>query len=157
MKNYALAGRCGIYCGSCALYRAYTDGGEYLQQMAKEWQMPLRKIRCNGCHALTPNCAGNECQIVRCLDSKGFEYCFECQEYQHKSCKKFAENAEKCLKYNVDLRANLERIRAGEVEAWLKECEEQFKCGKCGKPLPALGWEETRCYHCGADVTKLLP
>lgn len=117
--------------------------------------MPLGKIRCEGCHALTPNCAGNECKIVRGLNSKRFEYCFECPEYEQHLCEKYEEAAKECADYNVGLRANLERIKAGEAEAWLKECEERFRCPQCGKPLPALGWDRKRCYHCGVDLSKL--
>jgi hypothetical protein len=153
MANYALVGRCGIYCGSCSLYRAYKDRGEYLQQVSETLKMPLERIRCEGCHALTPNCAGNECKIVRCLDSKGFEYCFECSEYEQHLCQKHEELAKQCADCNVDVRTNLERIKAGEVEAWLKECKEKFKCPKCGKPLPILGWDNKKCYHCSFDLS----
>jgi len=157
MVNYALVGRCGIYCGSCALYRAYKDGGEYLRQKSKEWEMPIEQIRCEGCHALTPNCAGYECKIVRCLDSKGLEYCFECIEYEQHACEKYEEGARKCAENNVDLRTNLERIKAGETKAWLEECEDKFKCPSCGNPLPVLGWDKINCYHCGVNLSNKYP
>ena len=35
MVNTALAGRCGIYCGACGVYRAYRDGGEYLEHVVE--------------------------------------------------------------------------------------------------------------------------
>jgi len=155
MVNYALVGRCGIYCGSCGLYRAYRDGGEYLQQVSEAWEMASEKIRCEGCHALTVNCAGNKCRIVKCLNSKGFEYCFECPEYEEHVCEKYEGLSKRWAVDNVDLRANLERIKAGAVEDWLKECEERFRCLECGKPLPVLGWNvKKRCYHCGVELSK---
>jgi len=155
MVNLALVGRCGIYCGSCGLYRAYKDGGEYLRQVAKTWKIHVGKIRCEGCHALTQNCLGFECGIVRCLNSKGFEYCFECPEYERRLCEKYEEMTKKWGADDVDLRANLERIRAGEAEAWLKECEERFRCEECGKPLPVFGWNiMKKCYHCGKKLHK---
>jgi len=156
MADYTLVGRCGLYCGSCPLYRAHRDRGEYLHHVSKEWEMPLERIRCEGCHALTPNCAGSQCKIVHCLNSKGFEYCFECLEYEHRSCQKFEESAKKCADANVDLRDNLERIKTGEVEVWLKECEEKFRCAECGKPLPVFKWiSKKACYHCGFDLSEL--
>jgi ribosomal protein L37AE/L43A len=52
-----------------------------------------------------------------------------------------------------DVRANLERIKKGEAEAWLRESEETYKCPKCRKPLP-VGRMKRKCYHCGADLSK---
>ncbi|UCE29715.1 MAG: DUF3795 domain-containing protein [Candidatus Bathyarchaeota archaeon] len=155
MANNALVGRCGIYCGSCVLYRAYKDEGEYLQQVSEAWEMPVEKIRCEGCHALTVNCAGSKCRIVKCLASKGFEYCSECPEYEAHACEKHEGLSKRWVVDNVDLRVNLERIKAGAVGNWLKECQERFRCTECGKPLPVLGWNvKKRCYHCGVELSE---
>jgi len=155
LVNQDLVGRCGIYCGSCGFYRAYKDQGEYLQRVSNEWEIPVEKIRCEGCHALTPSCLGSECRIVQCLDSKVFDYCFECSEYAQKSCEKHNELSARWAADSVDLRANLERVKAGEIGAWLKECEKQFSCSSCGKPLPVLGWNVMKkCYHCGLALSK---
>jgi hypothetical protein len=34
LVNAKLVGRCGLYCGACAIYRAYKDNGEYLAKLA---------------------------------------------------------------------------------------------------------------------------
>ena len=154
MVDYALVGRCGIYCGACGAHRAYKDKrAKYFQQVAKAFQFPIEGIRCEGCHALTPDCAGFQCKVVQCLNSKDFEYCYECPEYKSQSCAKYEDIAKKCVKYDMNLKANLDRIKAGETEAWLKECEEKYRCPKCGKPLPVLGHNRVRCYHCGSDLS----
>ncbi|MEM3699784.1 MAG: hypothetical protein QXL57_02810 [Candidatus Bathyarchaeia archaeon] len=49
------------------------------------------------------------------------------------------------------MRANLERIRKGEIEEWLVKSEEKYKCPICGKPL-STGAIKRKCYHCGADL-----
>jgi len=159
MVDNALVGRCGIYCGACGAYRAYKDkDAAYLQKVAQDaFEYPLEKMRCKGCHALTPNCAGSECKIVKCLDSKDFEYCCECPEYEPHSCQKYENLAKQCTAYGMDLRANLNRIRTGETEAWLKESEQKFKCPCCGKPLPVFGWKKNVkkvCYHCEGNLSK---
>lgn len=51
-----LIGRCGIYCGACALY---ING------------------KCDGC--LDPHTV--ECPIYKCVQSKGVNYCGECPEF----------------------------------------------------------------------------
>jgi ribosomal protein L37AE/L43A len=50
--------------------------------------------------------------------------------------KKFGELAARYLEDEEDVKASLQRIKNGETEALLKECEEEYKCPECGKPLP---------------------
>ncbi|UCE28769.1 MAG: DUF3795 domain-containing protein, partial [Candidatus Bathyarchaeota archaeon] len=52
------------------LYDELQKREESLQQVSEAWEMPVEKIRCEGCHALTVNCAGSKCRIVKCLASK---------------------------------------------------------------------------------------
>jgi Zn finger protein HypA/HybF involved in hydrogenase expression len=52
----------------------------------------------------------------------------------------------------VDIRANLARIKAGDVDKWLKESEEKFRCSHCGKPLPTSSFRK-KCYHCGKELS----
>ena len=104
--------------------------------------------------ALTPECWGHDCQIVQCLRDKGLEFCYQCGEYESGACEKFEKLAKPYLEEDgVDLRANLGRIRRGEVEEWLRESEEKYKCPACGKPL-SVGAIRKKCYHCGTDLSK---
>ena len=151
MVNRNLVGRCGLYCGACTIYRAYKDGGEYLKGRAERFKCPPEKVRCEGCMALTPECWGNDCKIVQCLRGKGLDFCYECSQYESNRCEKFGKLAADYLEDGVDLRANLERIRKGEVDKWLHESEAKFRCPECGKPL-SVGARKSKCYHCGADL-----
>ena len=153
MANGNLVGRCGLYCGACGIYRAYKDNGEFLESLAKHFKCPMEKVRCEGCMALTPESWGYKCKIVQCLNNKGLKFCYQCIEYKNETCKKFEQLAEGYLEDGEDVRANLERIRKGEIEEWLCESEEKHKCPSCGKPLPVYGIHG-KCYHCGADLSK---
>ena len=153
MVNWNLVGRCGLYCGACGIYRAYKDNGEYLEKLAKHFECPPEKVRCEGCMILTSECWGYDCKIVQCLRNKGLEFCYQCSQYEDGSCEKFGKLAEGYLKDGVDLRANLERIRKSETEEWLCENEEKYKCPVCEKPLP-VGLMKRKCYHCGANLSK---
>jgi hypothetical protein len=154
LANKNLVGRCGLYCGACEIYRAHKDGGDYRQRMANFFKCPPEKVRCEGCQILTPECWGNDCKIVRCLNAKGFRFCHECPDYEEHSCEKFEKFSEEYLKEDgVDLRANLAKIKTGEVEEWLKESEEKFRCPYCGKPL-SIGALRKKCYHCGRDLSR---
>ena len=154
MINTSLMGRCGLYCGACAIYRGYKDNGEYLKRLSEYFKCPPEKVRCEGCMALTPDSWGYNCKIVQCLRSKGLDFCYQCNNYENKTCEKYEGLAKAYLEEDdVDLRANLERIRKGNTEEWLRESEEKYKCPACQKPL-SIGARRKKCYHCGTDLSK---
>jgi len=105
--------------------------------------------------ALTPDCWGNECKIVQCLRSKDLDFCYQCSEYENETCEKFEKLAKGYLENGEDIRANLEKIKKGEVEEWLRESEKLYKCPECEKPLPVNRMRRS-CYHCGADLSKSI-
>ena len=88
---------------------------------------------------MTPDCWGYECEIVLCLMGKGLEFCYQCNQYAEGSCERFEKLATGYLEDGVDLRANLERIRRGEIEEWLRESREKYKCPVCGEPFCKCG------------------
>ena len=153
LTNRNLVGRCGLYCGACGIYRAYKDNGEFLERLAKHFKCLSEKVRCEGCMALTLESWGYDCKIVQCLRNKGLEFCYQCNEYENKTCEKFEKLSERYLENGEDIRANLERIKKGETEEWLHESEEKYRCPSCGKPLPVYGIKG-KCYHCGIDLSK---
>lgn len=153
MTEPHLVGRCGLYCGACVIYRAYKDNGKYHAELARKIKCRPEKLRCEGCQVLTQECWGNNCEIVQCLKSKGFSFCYECPQFHDKSCGKLEKLAGRYLEVGEDIRANLARIRSGQTEAWLRENKQRFKCPYCGKPLP-VGSQE--CYHCERKFSRLL-
>ena len=153
MAETDLVGRCGLYCGACNIYRAYKDDGQYLNRVAEHFKCAPEKVRCEGCQVLTSECWGNGCKIVQCLNSKGFNFCYECPQFSDKFCEKFEKLAKGYLEDNVDIRANLARIKSEQTAAWLKESKERFKCPSCRKSLPVGA---KKCYHCGKVLTTLL-
>ena len=148
-----LVGRCGLYCGACTIYRAYEDSGEYRNRVAAYFKCPPEKVRCEGCQALTPECWGNDCEIVKCTTAKGLSFCYQCPQFDDESCMKFEDLAKRYMENNVDVRSNLSRIKAGQVEEWLGESKERFKCPYCKKPLTE---GSTKCYHCGKTFERML-
>lgn len=152
LVNRNLVGRCGLYCGACGIYRAHKDGGEYRQRLAKFFKCDPEKVRCEGCHALTPDCWGNDCHMVKCLNTKGLQFCYECSDYESHTCKYFEKFFKDYLEDDgVNLRENLSRIKAGETDAWLQESEKKFRCSHCGKPLPTSSFRK-KCYHCDKEL-----
>jgi len=152
MTNIALVGRCGLYCGACGIYRAYKDGGILLEQTAQHFGIKPEVVRCEGCQVLTPQCWGSDCQIVQCLVAKRLDFCNQCEEYAAGGCEKFAELAQRYARRGVDLRANLGMIAAGQVEEWLAEQEERWRCPTCARPVSCY---EDECHWCGATLEGL--
>jgi len=148
-----LIGRCGLYCGACTIYRAYKDDGDYRSRVATFFKCPPEKVRCEGCQALTSECWGKDCEIVQCTESKGFGFCYECPEFDSRSCMKFEDLAKRYIEDGVDVRAHLDRIKSGQVDARLRESRERFRCPSCGKPLPE---GRKNCYHCGKEFAGAL-
>jgi hypothetical protein len=154
MVNRNLVGRCGIYCGSCIIYRAYKDSEQLRQRVAERNNCEPGEIRCEGCQTVLTNGWnsqewGKNCRIVKCLEAKGLDFCYECDIYPN--CKEFRALADHSLKYGESLAENLEKIKASEVEEWLEEEAEKWKCLKCGKPISR---HLTECHWCGAKIGK---
>jgi hypothetical protein len=142
----ALIGRCGLYCGACVIYRAERDDPELRKRIAKNVDCPPEKVRCRGCGALTPDCWGYECRIVICLNERQYRYCYECLEYEDKSCEKFESLSKGYLENDgVDLRKDLAMIKAGRTDEWLKIMVERYSCPACGRPV-SVG--SKKCPHC---------
>jgi hypothetical protein len=149
MKTRNLVGKCGLYCGACGIYRACQDSEEWRKDIAEKSNCSPEQVRCNGCGDLTSECWGNGCKIVVCTRAKGYDYCFECPEFQSESCEKFAGLANKYLKAGVDLKDNLSHIKEGKTEQWLGESAKKFSCKACGKPISV--WSD-ECHHCGTKL-----
>jgi hypothetical protein len=145
-EDYAVVGRCGLYCGGCPVYLGGRGDEDARSHAINEWNVPAEKIRCNGCQGLTPECFGNECILLPCLESKGYVYCSECAESHDGSCEKFGRTSNYLEDLGESAEGNLKRVQAGEAQEWLKEQEKRWSCPDCGSPF---FWEATNCPRCG--------
>lgn len=79
-----LAGRCGIYCGICEIYRAYKDGGRLRLAVAKKYNCLPAEVRFEGCRAVhvigwsRDENWGRNCIILRGLRENDWESCYDC-------------------------------------------------------------------------------
>lgn len=159
LVNKNLTGRCGLYCGACIIYRAYKDSEQLQKRIAEERtargeDCKPEEIRCEGCQTVLVDGWnskewGRNCKIVKCLQGKKLDFCYECDTYPE--CKKFLVVSDSCLKHGESLTENLSRIEAGKVEEWLEEEDEKWRCQKCGNPISMhLG----ECHWCGAKPSR---
>ena len=146
MIDHSLVGRCGLYCGACSIYRAERDDPEFRKRLALRFNCPTEKVRCNGCSLLTADCWGSECKFIKCLNNKGLQFCYECPEYDRRSCEIFEKFSKGYLREDgVDLRKNLLMIKQGKIEEWLEDSKKFYTCKFCGRPVVAGAKE---CHHC---------
>lgn len=150
MVNKNLIGRCGLYCGACRIYRAYMDSEKLREKFAKEFECSPEEIKCEGCQKLDEmgwdreKYWGNNCRIVKCLKKKNLNFCYECEEYE--TCKKFDKFYKICLKIGIDLRDNLAIIQSGNIDEWLEQEMERWKCPECSKSISV---DLKECHWCG--------
>lgn len=154
MVNENLVGRCGLYCGSCIIYRAYKDSSRLRRLVAEKENCSPEIVRCEGCQTVLTNGWegdhewGRHCRIVKCLEEKELDFCYQCDLYP--DCEKFSELGETATKLEVeDLMDNLEKIKAGKVAEWLEEEDAKWRCHQCGKPVTRHLQE---CHWCGAKL-----
>ncbi len=154
MVNRNLVGRCGIYYGSCIIYRAYRDSSKLRRHVADRNNCKPEAVQCKGCQTVLADGWdkdgkwGKNCKIVRCLEAKKLDFCYECDEYPN--CREFRGLANHHLiRYGESLTENLAKIETGKVEKWLSEEAEKWRCHKCGKPISRHLKE---CHWCGAKI-----
>ena len=150
MSDGNVVGVCGIYCGACMIYRAYKDSDQKLISYLEENGLSKEQIRCEGCvsETVSPTCA--ECQFRDCAKQRGFTFCFECKDVP---CSKITELAEKRsradnLPHLTLCPPNLQSLRHGGAQEWLRQQEDRWKCQKCGRKMH---WYSEKCPNCGAE------
>lgn len=143
----SLVGRCGMYCGACAVYLAGKEGGELRREMAKKLGIPEEKVGCEGCGSLLSTRNIRVCDILRCLESSNRNFCYECEEYRQQSCEHFEGIFRNHIdKDGLNLRESLSKLEGSTPERWLEENSRKWICRSCGSRI-YIG--STNCHRCG--------
>ena len=148
-----LAGRCGMYCGACEIYRAYKDAGKSRIEVAQKHGCLPAEVRCDGCRAVhiigwarDPEW-GRNCQILRCLKTQNVETCGDCSQISE--CDRWQSLAAECERQGINLKENLRQMKLLGMDAWVKKQDERWRCQQCGRPV-AASFEDPHCNFCGA-------
>jgi len=135
--NKALLAPCGLYCGVCAIHIADRDNNLKFKEILVDVYKPFSKIaddiKCKGCLSENPDDIFGYCKIcpIRdCVKSKGFESCYQCDDFPCKLIDKFPIPVGK----KVILRA-IPRWKELGTEKWVEEEEKRYHCPECGNPL----------------------
>ncbi|MEN6519775.1 MAG: DUF3795 domain-containing protein [Armatimonadota bacterium] len=148
MNKYdEVIGKCGMYCGVCEVYLSQKNP-EWRQRVAEKHGMDVEQVRCYGCGGLSPRCCGFNCEILKCLHEREYEHCYECPNYDTRSCHMFEDLVKKYFERGIDIRSNYEMIQDDKTEDMVNRIERYFACKKCGKLLSTAS---SVCEYCGAE------
>ncbi len=90
---------CGLKCYECDILQASHDS-KMAQEIA-DWfkkergeDVPIEKIHCLGCRGNRTQHWSPDCWILKCcVDEKGLDFCYECEEFPCERLKKWAEES----------------------------------------------------------------
>ena len=110
---------CGMNCGICKSYLAYSRG------------IPKKRGKvshCPGCLPRNKNCfIKRDCSKLR---ENEIEFCFECEEMPCESLDRLDRRYKK--RYNMSMVENLKALKEKGMQSFLEVQEEKYKCPKCG-------------------------
>jgi hypothetical protein len=147
-----LVGRCGVYCGSCEIHRAYKDKGKLLLDIARKHNCLPGDVRCEGCGAVhvigwaRAEGWGKDCEIRKCQQRRELQTCGECHDVRN--CGRWNALAEEYQSMGMDLKANLQAMSNGGLGEWLDKMDQRWRCQQCGVPTVASN-NNPRCLRCG--------
>ena len=131
--NKELVAPCGMNCGLCSGYLAYTKG------------IPKKKGKIGHCIACRPRnkqCAylKGHCKLLR---DRKIEFCYECPEFP---CDRLKHTDERYRNnFNTSLIENLYEIRSMGLDAFIERQSEKNKCPNCGDVICV---HNGKCYNC---------
>lgn len=115
----SLQGRCGLYCGHCEIFIAYSTSDTKAQRkiarrFGKERGETILpdQIKCLGCKGPESSCWGATCKIRICAEEKGNEFCYQCRDYPCDELTTFFEK-------KPAARENLRMISKVGPDAWI--------------------------------------
>jgi hypothetical protein len=125
---------CGMNCGICKAYLAYTRG------------LPKKKGKVSHCAGCLIR--GKNCYIKRgCskLSKHEFQYCYECDVMPCKNLQHLDKRYRE--RYGMSMVENLKQLKAEGMEKFLASQREKFRCPSCGGVISV---HDGKCYSCGS-------
>jgi hypothetical protein len=130
---------CGMNCGICKAYLAYSHG------------VPTKKgqvTHCLGCLVRNKNCAfiKRNCEKIR---KQQIRFCYECADMP---CKRLAHLDEHYReRYSMSMIENQKIIHDKGMDEFLKSQAEKYRCSNCDDVVSV---HNGKCYACGYQGEK---
>ncbi len=136
MDKKDLVAPCGMYCGICDKYLAYSH------------KLPKKRGKvcyCKGCRPQNKNCSfiKKKCETGKIYE---IDFCFECNIFPCGILKKGSIKYKD--RYHYDFVEKLSQIKNNGTDWFIKEQENLFKCSKCGDTICV---HNQKCYSCNKE------
>jgi hypothetical protein len=130
---------CGMNCGICKTYLAYSRGVPYKKGAVSH---------CPGCLVRNKNCAfiKRDCAKTR---QKQVRFCYECADMPCPNLTRI--DALYRARYGMSMVENLKAIQKNGMDAFLKSQAEKYRCPNCGDLVSV---HDGKCYACGYQGEK---
>ncbi len=124
---------CGMNCGICKAYLAYTHG------------VPRERGKVTHCAGCIPR--AKNCYIKRGCKQLTKHQLHSCSECTQMPCEKLSHLDKRYReRYSMSMVENLKMIKAKGADEFLKNQEETYRCPNCGD---AVCVHDRKCYSCG--------
>jgi hypothetical protein len=137
---------CGLYCGACLVLMARKRNN--LKPVARMLKYKPEQLICYGCKSEKLSDSCSRCKIRPCAESKGHEFCIECDEFPCTHINYFHSFRSE-RPHIASIFGNLETIKKKGKDAWLSEQAKRWSCKKCGT---SFSWYEETCEECGTEL-----
>jgi len=124
---------CGMNCGICKWYLAYSRG------IPKERG---KVTHCLGCLPRNKNCFIK--RGCKKLAKNEIIFCFECEDMPCENLDRLDRRYRK--RYDMSMVENLKELKEKGMEKFLKNQEEKYECPECGDVISV---HDKKCYTCG--------
>lgn len=145
--NPDLLASCGMYCGVCGVYIAHRDNNEkFKERLTAVYGVGVEDIKCKGCKSEEPFLYCKACPIKSCTAEKGYEGCYQCDDFPCSIIEDFPLPVGK----KVILRATPQWREMG-TEKWVEAEKARYHCPECGNQLFRGA---KRCRECKSPVDQ---
>lgn len=146
---------CGLYCGVCAIYNAHQSNGVKSKKLAlaiykrraglsSSSDIDIEDIKCDGCRSNNLFVYCKECNIRECADTKGYEGCYQCEDFPCEHIDNFpVPEGRKTILNSIP---NWKKLG---TEKWIKAEEAKYTCKECGNKMFRGA---IRCQKCRAEL-----
>ncbi len=143
VPDKTLAAVCGLYCPACSLFIATREEPQRLPALAARMGRTVDEVTCEGCRSSKRSFYCRDlCTMKSCAETKGVEFCSQCDAYPCETLKTFQAAAP----HRRELWSSLERIKVVGWQVWSREMAAFYACPSCGLLGSAY---DLKCRSCG--------
>jgi hypothetical protein len=128
MENKWELSFCGLNCAECEMYKA-SHGDDELQEQLVNWfqeniDSKINHISCEKCRNDPDKCWTINCYFRDCATKKGFNYCFECEDFVCDKLEEFGKGAP----HHARTIENMKQMKEMGLKYWIKSQKDVKFC-----------------------------